>query len=287
MKASLFAIVSLIVLEVSFTSAYSYQVEGITTSPDEFYDSYVEAVTRNIILSEASLRASYETKVESPTAFRFYISGKEYYLVITGIYDDSLSFVLTGEGKEFLNTVLEDDNKLILRINQDNFEFEIKSFVNRIAEVRLLLYKILAEDITVPGEEFDVDLELVDNVIYNSYELTALINYIFFKVNSSAINTRIISSIYDSDGREVYTDVDEMIIETQGSFVKRFDKLNLPNGDYVLRAQVYYGETKDADAQESFSVVGVPAFKLMGQAILFFMVVFGAFVFVRWKTKKT
>jgi hypothetical protein len=101
-------------------------------------------------------------------------------------------------------------------------------------------------------ELFDIDVKLAKTKIGSASELVASVNFLNFGEGASQIF--ITYTITDSEGRELYSGVDNRIVYAQDSLIKRFDGLNLPEGDYILESRIDYGKDQTANSALNFRI---------------------------------
>jgi len=90
----------------------------------------------------------------------------------------------------------------------------------------------------IPDELFDITFDLEENSLGKSDKLvlwSTLQNF-----GKRYVPARLIYSVSDSSGEEVYREFEEIRVYTDQSIIKRFDNLVLEDGDYVLSMSVEY-----------------------------------------------
>lgn len=90
----------------------------------------------------------------------------------------------------------------------------------------------------VPEELLDASITLEENVISSSEDLTARVFLESF--GRKFVSARLIYVILDSEGNSVYDSFEETRIYTERVVTKRFDDLDLEEGNYVLNVNIEY-----------------------------------------------
>ncbi len=94
------------------------------------------------------------------------------------------------------------------------------------------------EEEEIPEELFDITFDLEENSLSKSDKLvlwSTLQNF-----GKKYVPARLIYSVMDGNGEEVYREFEEIRVYTDQSIIKRFDNLVLEEGEYVLFMKVEY-----------------------------------------------
>jgi len=104
---------------------------------------------------------------------------------------------------------------------------------------------------TIPEELFDITFDLEQNSLSKSDKLVIWVTLQNF--GKRYVPARIIYTITDETGAEVYKEFEEVRVYTDESIIKQFDDLILEEGDYVLSMRVEYAGIVE-EFSDDFSV---------------------------------
>jgi hypothetical protein len=90
----------------------------------------------------------------------------------------------------------------------------------------------------IPQSLFDITFTLNEQRIEDSKNLALTVTMQNF--GAEYVPTRLIYIIYNEGGVGVYSDIDEKRVYVQNDFIKTFDDLTLPKGDYTVSLTVQY-----------------------------------------------
>ncbi len=107
------------------------------------------------------------------------------------------------------------------------------------------------EEETIPEELFDITFDLEESVLGESDKLVVWITLQNF--GRRYVPARLIYSVTDNKGKEVYRSFEELRVYTDQSIIKRFDDLVLEQGDYTLKMSVEYAGIVE-EFSDNFSV---------------------------------
>jgi hypothetical protein len=111
--------------------------------------------------------------------------------------------------------------------------------------------EVCEEVCEVPEELFDITFDLDENSLSGSDKLIAWITLQNF--GKKYVPARLIYTIMDGQGEEIYREFEEIRVYSDESFIKTFSDLDLEQGTYNLKLEVEYaGIVEDFDS--SFSV---------------------------------
>ena len=166
---------------------------------------------------------------------------------------------------------------------EPDLEITLNSVENEQAEIFLKTYQ---EQEFVGGnykELFDIVVELVDDEIEDSSELSVYMKFINFGEGASKIE--IIYSIFNWEGEEVYRGIDEKVVYTEESIVKNFDFLELGVGKYTIKSQIFYGENQTAVSERSFEIINRSFFSQILIFLVFIGLILGVYFFLKASIK--
>lgn len=95
-----------------------------------------------------------------------------------------------------------------------------------------------SKEFVLPNELFDIKLELDDNFIQTSDELSARVIYESFGTVPTHVDLDFI--IRDENGNKVYHEEGKIVVRTEEVSRKSFYGLNLPKGKYIMVLQTLY-----------------------------------------------
>jgi len=120
----------------------------------------------------------------------------------------------------------------------------------------------------VPEELLDASIMLEENVISRSEDLTVRIFLESF--GRKFVSARIIYIISNSEGNSVYSSFDESRIYTERVVTKKFQDLDLGEGEYILNVNIEYAGILE-EFDQSFEIKTSPMKKILE----FFSKIFG------------
>ncbi|MFA5367617.1 MAG: hypothetical protein WC333_07055 [Dehalococcoidia bacterium] len=109
-----------------------------------------------------------------------------------------------------------------------------------------------------PTQLFDITLTIDSAVLQKSSDLTARLRFESFGTVPTPVDLTFI--VLDESGQEVYKAViaNEIVVETELSYSKRFYDLDVPAGNYVLVARTLYNVDVSDEFLQDFSVIPTP-----------------------------
>jgi len=108
-----------------------------------------------------------------------------------------------------------------------------------------------AEEETIPEELFDITFDLEESALAESDKLVVWITLQNF--GRRYVPARLVYSVTDNQGEEVYRSFEELRVYTDQSIIKRFDDLILEQGDYTLSMSVEYAGIVE-EFSDNFSI---------------------------------
>jgi hypothetical protein len=280
-------IIVLIVMFIGQTYAQEITPEIITTQPKEINPGILNEIDRFYEISEKSLEIGYNVTLNTNSAFRITIGQRDRYIITKNFSKDQINLIFLGSGKTLFNRLINSGESIIFKIEDLNLQFYLHSANQTQARVELKLFEQEVPTDVEYFELFDIQVRLVEHTIYSPTDLSAMIEFTNFGEGPSHV--RLIYSIINSDGTEVFTGIDEKIVETDEAMIKNFYTLNIPNGNYIVRTTIYYGDNQEATSEESFTLKEIPKSQLIKQPLFFIAIIiisFGLVIFFKKREKK-
>ena len=106
---------------------------------------------------------------------------------------------------------------------------------------------------------FDIKFELESALLEKSSDLVSRIRFESFGKVLTLVNLEY--KITDFEGKERYSEKNEVMVETEKLVAKEFDGLNLEKGKYVLILTTLYNKDVKDEFKQSFEVNGLPVSK--------------------------
>ena len=103
-----------------------------------------------------------------------------------------------------------------------------------------------------PSKLFDIKLELDNQIVKYSNDLSSIIRFESFGSVPTLVN--LTYRIFDSSGEEVYLEEGNITVTTEEIVRNNFEDLNLLDGEYILILTTTYGENITDDFRQEFSV---------------------------------
>jgi len=101
-----------------------------------------------------------------------------------------------------------------------------------------------------PDYLFDIKLEIQDKNIQSQEPLNIILKFESF--GTMATPTHINYIILDEYNKEVYSETEDIVVETEQIITKKFENLSLTGGEYMLYVKVDYGDITDNFKQSFF-----------------------------------
>jgi len=277
-------ILTLIIFLLGNVYATDITPEVITTTFPEPPENLINSVDRFYEVSEKSLEVGYNTTLTEDSAFKISIEGTSKYLFATNISDNSIQLIFVAAGETTFNKKLLAENYVIFKIEDINLEFRLHLINSSGASVGLKLFEQEIPTDADYFELFDIKVRLAESTIYTPTDLSAIIEFTNFGEGPSSV--RLIYSVLDANGKEYYTGIDEKTIETNEVTIKNFETLSIPNGDYIVKTTIYYGDNQEATSEEAFTLKEVPKFQVMKQPIVFIGIILAGLALVIFLKKR-
>jgi len=279
-------IIILIIFLVKQSIAQEITPKIITTQPQEAVPGILNTIERFYEISKKSLEIGYNVTLNTDAAFQTTIGQRDRYIVASNFSKNKINLIFLGNGRTVFNQPLKINNYVIFKIEEQNLQFSLYSANETHAKVELKLFEQEIPKNVTYLELFDIKVKLTKSTIYSPMDLSAIIEFINFGEGPSRI--RIVHSIIDSNQKEVFTSIDEKIVETNEAILKNFNTLDIPYGEYTLRTTIYYGENQEANSEEIFTLKKVPKTQLMKEPLFFIGIILISFALVIFfKKRKT
>jgi hypothetical protein len=246
---------------------------GILNQIERFYE-----------ISQESLEIGYNVTLTNNSAFETIINGKNKYIIANNFSKDVINLIFIGKGKILFNRKLTSGNYVIFKIGDRNLQFTLHSSRNKTAKIELKLFKQKIPTNVSYFELFDIQVRIDQHEIYRPSDLSATIEFTNFGEGPTYV--RLIYSIIDTSGKEYFTKIEQKVIETNEIIRKNFDKLKIPNGNYLLKATIYYGKNQEATSEESFTLKPIPITQLLKQPLIFISIILTAFTLILFFKKR-
>ncbi|MGV8162912.1 MAG: PQQ-binding-like beta-propeller repeat protein [Candidatus Nanoarchaeia archaeon] len=186
--------------------------------------------TRTATLIEEAESDSRRTKSASNVCgtWSSCVDGKQIrYCTITGVNEKSCGIVIVAK---------EEDLELVLPSIADG------EFVSN------------KEQLQIPTQLFDIDLNLLEKSIYSGENLSAVISLINLGV-PGRVNATLYYEIKDETDKIVYSETEIVVVATQEEFIKNINTANLELGEYRIHVDLTYeGQNEPANSQGVFII---------------------------------
>jgi len=142
------------------------------------------------------------------------------------------------------------------------------------SDVEAIEETVIEEEVTeetseqIPEELLDASITLDENIISSSEDLTVRVSLKSF--GRKFASARLIYTISDSEGNNIHSSFDEARIYTERVVTKRFEDLNLEEGNYILNVNIEYAGILE-EFDQSFEIRSSPLKKIRE----FFSKIFG------------
>ncbi len=277
-------LITLLLFLIKQTFAQELAPEVITTTLPEITPSILEQIERFYEISEKSLKIGYNVTLDTNSAFQITTNQKTRHIITSNFSQDSINLIFIGKGETLFNQQLKANDYVIFKIDDLNLKFILHSADEKSAQVELKLFEQeIPKDVDYL-ELFDIQVRLAKHEIYRPTDLTAMIEFTNFGKGPSHV--RLIYSITNQEGKELYTGIDQKIIETDEVIIKNFNTLKIPNGQYTVTTTIYYGENQEATSQETFILKSIPKYQLLKQPIFFIVIILTSFALVIFLKKR-
>jgi len=173
-------------------------------------------------------------------------------LVVSAINEDKIT--LQFPQNRIVELPLETITFIDLNRDGDfDITFEVKG-ISGSAAISMKKYVEKIEDASIDHRElFDVTVRLARETISSSKDLLAFITFENFGEGTSIAD--ITYSIKNKKtNTEAYHGFDSIVVQTEEQIVKRFDFLDLPDGNYILSTQIFYGDDQTGTSEQDFEV---------------------------------
>jgi len=277
-------IIIFIIIFIRQVYAQEITPEVITTQPKEITPGILNTIDRFYEISERSLKIGYNVTLDTKTAFQTTIGQRDRYIIVNNFSKDQVHLIFIGSGKTLFDQPLKTGEYVIFKIGDLNLQFVLHSANETHAKVELKLFEQEIPTDVKYFELFDIKVQLIESTIYNPTDLSAIIEFTNFGEGPSHV--RLVYSITNASKKEVYTAIDEKIIETNEVVIKNFDTLNIPYGEYTIQTKIYYGDNQEASSERSFTLKELPKYQIMKQPLFFIGIILASLALVIFFKKR-
>lgn len=273
---------SILILLTSLTLASSPKV--ITTITPEAEPTTLDQIQRFYEISEKSLELGTNITINQPTAFQVTINNNIHYITASNLTKNSIDLTFLGKNSQHIRQTIQTQDYIIFKIEDLNLQLTLLETNPTNATIQLKLYELQVPLNATYLELFDIQVRLPEHTIYSSNDLTAITEFTNF--GEGASHVRLFYKITNSAGQELYTSIDEKIVETDEVVIKKFSNLNIPYGRYTIQTIIYYGDNQQAESQDYFTLTTIPKTTLLTQPLIFIAIILALFVTVIYFKKK-
>ena len=247
----LICLVLIFILSIETVLAY------VTTTEVDGSKIYFGSVQKIYEISPSTLEIGYAADLHEKEAFKLFVSGKKYYIVLWNVSKDYISIIVPGRGN---GTIRVGETRIVDLFETEGYKDSIILTLNSIKEktANILIKKYHPElpSSVAYKELFDIEVGLAKTKIYDTNELTANIKFLNFGEGPSHINIEY--AIVNENNTEFYRVADDKVVYTEDSIVKTFDSLTLNPGKYKLAARITYGKNQTAASEKGFEILEKP-----------------------------
>jgi hypothetical protein len=277
-------LITFLLFLISRAYAQEPTTEVVTSTMPKISPDILSQIERFYEISEKSLEIGYNVTLETDSAIKTTINQNNRYIVAKNFSLDTINLVFIGKGETLFDRQLKAGNYVIFRIDDKNLQFTLIQSDTEQALIELKLFEQeIPEDVDY-FELFDIRVRLAEHEIYQPTDLVAITEFTNF--GEGPTHVRLVYSIFDTEGKEYFTGIDQKVVETDEVVIKNFDTLKIPNGRYIIRTTIYYGKNQEATSEESFTLRSIPKYQLLKQPALFITIVLISFITVILLKKK-
>jgi len=254
-----------------------------TTIPGTSLD-ILNRIERFYEISEKSLKIGYNVTLTQDSALKTTINQKDRYIITKNFSENTINLIFIGKGKTLFDKQLKANNYVIFKIDDKTLKFTLHSSNTSEAQIE---HKLFEQEIPADVdyfELFDIQVRLAEHEIYKPTDLSAIIEFTNF--GEGPTHVRLVYSVIDNTGKEYFTGIDQKVVETEEVIVKNFNTLKIPNGQYVVRTTIYYGQNQEATSEESFILKPVPKYQLLKQPLVLISIIIASFALVIFLKKR-
>jgi hypothetical protein len=136
--------------------------------------------------------------------------------------------------------------------------------------------QISASTPTIGDKLFDITSNIESAVVYKSSDLITRTQFTSFGNVPTLVN--MVYRIKDASGKEVFTEKDEVTVETEQLVTKDFNNLKIKSGKYTLVLATTYGDNIQDEFRQAFEVKGASNW-IISIAIGTAIAIFGVYKF--------
>lgn len=275
-------ILTTLLLLTSLTLAQTTQ--AITTITPETQPTTLDQISRHYEISEKSLELGINLTLTQPSAFQLEIDNQKHYIIATNFSENQADIIFLGKDENTINKQLSNNDYIIFKIDDINLQLTLLEAKPNQTTIELKLYEQEIPTDVDYFELFDILVQVTEHTIYSSTDLTAMVELTNF--GEGTTHVRLFYSIKDKNNTELYTSIDEKIIETNEIIIKTFPNLDLPQGYYTIQTTIYYGDNQEAESQDYFTIQPIPKTTLLAQPLIFITIILTSFITTIYIRKK-
>ena len=181
-----------------------------------------------------------------------------------------MTFVIQDEDKKQVylekeSIVVETENIFTKKFENVKLDFGkytllLKTLYNEdVEDVFLKEFEIRSKISKSERQLFDIKFELDRKTVEKAEDLITRVTFESFGSEPTPVN--MLFTFLDNDGKEVYSEEDNAIVETEKVLIKEFNYLNLPNGKYTLVLTTLYNVDVEDEFREKFTISGERNYK--------------------------
>jgi len=240
-------------ITLSLTFSTSAEFTSITSiSKDPQISENIDLGQKIYEISRSALQEKITITLQEKEIIKLDSKEGIYMLVLSAIADEKVT--LQFPQNRIVELPLKTET--FIDVNRDG-DFDITFKVTKISDKATIAIQKYVNEIVDPSighiELFDVTVRLARETISSSRDLLAFITFENFGEGTSTAD--ITYSIKNKKtNKEVYRGFDSIVVQTEEQIIKRFDFLDLPDGNYILATQIFYGEGQTGSSEQDFEV---------------------------------
>ncbi len=214
----------------------------------------------------------------------FRLDKEIHYLKIIDIDNTSVTIEISSTPQQAVLNIGEEKK---FEINDDDYYdifVRLNGIKNNMANITL---DYIHEEISI--QLFDISFNLVDKSIESISELVAVVTFENFGTIPTPVN--LLFTILDENGNEVYTEEDQIIVETEEVLRKSFENISLEKGKYTFILTTLYNIDVVDEFRQEFEIkreTGLANYVKRNLIIIFslILIVFVIFYLIKIKRNK-
>ena len=136
----------------------------------------------------------------------------------------------------------------------------------------------------IPGQLFDISLEIDDSTVESLSELSARVIFTSFGTEPTPIDLTF--TIKNEAGEDLHQEQDSLVVETEAVFAKKFPNTSIGPGKYTLVLNTLYNVDVEDEFNADFEIIGKSVFSLRNILLLIAVIVAGTASILFFKKKK-